>query len=219
MDVFDIIGPVMIGPSSSHTAGAARLGRIGLALLGEPVKEAGIHLYGSFAKTYRGHGTDKALAAGILGLPPDDTRLRNSLEIAVQKDVHITFIEEQEDGGHPNTVLISLSGKNGRTAVMKGASVGGGNVMVMEINHMEVSFSCQSPTLIVLHKDTPGVIAAVAEEISRNHVNISNFHLARNYKGGVAVMTIEMDGMPKKPILKRLKEIPAVLDTTLLDAV
>jgi len=219
MDVFDIIGPVMIGPSSSHTAGAARIGKIGLALLGEPVKKVRIHLFGSFAKTYRGHGTDKALVAGILGMKPDDGRLRNSMEIAQKEQVEITFLEEEVDGGHPNTVLLEMEGQTGKQASMKAASVGGGNVMVMEVNGMAVSFSCQYPTLVVLHEDKPGVIAAVAEEISRNHVNISNFHLARNYRGGVAVMTIEMDGMPDLSISQKLEEMPAILATTLLDAV
>lgn len=219
MDVFDIIGPVMIGPSSSHTAGAARIGRIGLALLGEPVKKARVHLFGSFAKTYQGHGTDKALAAGILGMDPDDGRLRNSLEIAREEEVMIVFTEETEEGGHPNTVLLELEGRTGKKVSVRAASVGGGNVMVMEVNTMEVSFSCQYPTLVVLHEDTPGVIASVAEEISRNHVNISNFHLARNYKGGVAVMTIEMDGMPDERILPKLEEMPAILAVTLLNTV
>ena len=133
MNVFDIIGPVMIGPSSSHTAGAVRLGRVAWKILGEDVAQADIQLAGSFAQTYRGHGTDKALIAGIMGMHSDDERIRRSLELARERGLAFSFREEDIPGAHPNTARISLVGEHGARAVVQGASVGGGNILITQI--------------------------------------------------------------------------------------
>ncbi len=216
MNVFDIIGPVMIGPSSSHTAGAARLGLVARSLLDAPAVSAEIQLHGSFAKTYRGHGTDKALVAGILGMKPDDVRLRDSLQIAAQQGLSVAFIPTVIENAHPNTARISLCDAKGNRISIQGASVGGGNILVTKVNGMSVKISGQYTTLIVLHKDAPGTIAAVTEEMSRRGVNICNFRLARASKGGIAIMTIEVDGTLQPDMQERISKLPNVMNCTLL---
>lgn len=216
LNVFDIVGPVMVGPSSSHTAGAARIGLVARRLLGDSPVRADIGLHGSFAKTYRGHGTDKALAAGILGIQPDDMRLRDSLSLAREAGLSIRLEEVALEDAHPNTALITLTGRNGRTVSVQGASVGGGNILITRVNGMAVEVTGQYPTLIVLHRDAPGTIAAVTEEMSRRGVNICNFRLSREEKGGVAVMTIEMDGSADEDLNDCVQKLPNVLSSTLL---
>ena len=216
MNVFDIVGPVMIGPSSSHTAGAARIGLIARALLGAPAVTADIRLHGSFAKTYRGHGTDKALVAGILGMKPDDARLRDSLTLAQKAGLAITIMPAALENAHPNTALITLTDAQGHTVSVQGASVGGGNILVTRVNGMAVEITGQYTTLIVLHRDAPGTIAAVTEEMSRRGVNICNFRLSRAQKGGTAVMTIEVDGALEPDVNSFVEKLPNVLSSTML---
>lgn len=219
MNVFDIIGPVMIGPSSSHTAGAVRLGRVAWKILGETAKKADIVLSGSFAQTYRGHGTDKALIAGVMGLHSDDERIRRSLELARERGLAFTFRTEDIPGAHPNTARLSLVGEGGATAVVQGASIGGGNILVTEINGMAVSFTGQYNTLLVLHRDKPGTIAAVTNFMAYSEVNIGNFRLTRPKKGGEAVMTIEVDGDVSDELLRSLRILPNVLNVVLIRAI
>lgn len=209
----------MVGPSSSHTAGAARLGLIARALLGTEPVQAEILLHGSFAKTYRGHGTDKAIAAGILGFQPDDMRLRDSLSLARERGLAVEFGTVELDSAHPNTAVITLTDAAGRTVRVQGASVGGGNILVTEVNGLAVEISGQYTTLIVQHRDAPGTIAAVTEEMSHRGVNICNFRLARKQKGGDAVMTIEMDGMPDASLNDCVSQLPNVLSSTMLEPI
>ena len=219
MNVFDIIGPVMIGPSSSHTAGAARIGRIALALLGEPAAAADITLYGSFARTYRGHGTDRALVAGVLGIQPEDPRLRDSLFLARQNGLDVRFFTAFDESLHPNTARLELTGENGARRTVQAASIGGGQVLVTAIDGMPVSLTGEHPALVVRHIDVPGVIAAVAEEVSRAGVNICDFHLARDGKGGNALMCLEMEGTVDPMLVPRITGLPHVLSVTYLAAV
>ena len=193
MNVFDILGPVMIGPSSSHTAGAARIGLVTRALLGKTPVKAHIFLHGSFAKTYKGHGTDKALVAGILGMQTDDERIRFSLDVAKKEGLEIQIETGELEDTHPNTAEITLTAADGEKVSLRGSSIGGGNILITRVNGMEVALTGQNPALIVLHKDAPGTIAAVTELMAEYGVNICNFHLARETKGGLAVMTIESD--------------------------
>jgi len=216
MNVFDILGPVMIGPSSSHTAGAARLGRITRKLLGsEPVK-ADILLHGSFAKTYKGHGTDKAMIAGILGMDTDDPRIRRAPEIAKAQGVEVTITEGEIDGAHPNTALITLADAAGRTVCLQGSSVGGGNILVTKLNGMEVYITGQKMTLIVRHRDVPGVIADVTEVTGEAGANICNFRLSRQEKGGEAVMTIELDGNIGEKLNDKINQLPNIYSSIML---
>ncbi len=216
MNCLDIIGPVMIGPSSSHTAGACRIGKVANALLSEPVSGAFIEFYGSFAKTYCGHGTDKAIVAGILGMDPDDMRLKDSFLHAREANVSIQITTAQNDDLHPNTASVTLYGRSGKSVSVQGASIGGGEILIERINGMEVSVSGQHTTLVVLHKDAPGVIAAVTRYVGQYQVNICNFRLSRESKGGEAVMTIELDGEIKPQLTEQIDVLPNVIHSILL---
>lgn len=219
MNVFDILGPVMIGPSSSHTAGAARIGLITRALLGQPAVKAHILLHGSFAKTYRGHGTDKAIVAGILGMKTDDERIRFSLDVAREEGLEIQIETGELDGAHPNTAEITLTDRNGHTVSLRGSSIGGGNIHVTRVNGMEVSLTGQHTTLIVLHRDAPGTIASVTELMADHGVNICNFRLARQTKGGQAVMTIEIDGNFGAELNEEINILPNIYSSTMLQPI
>lgn len=219
MNIFDIIGPVMIGPSSSHTAGAVRLGYVARKILEEEPVKAVIQLSGSFAQTYRGHGTDKALIAGILGFPPDDMRIRDSLDHADKMGLEYEFICENIPGAHPNTARITLTGADNESVTVQGASVGGGNILVDELNGMPVHVTGQSNTLVVFHKDKPGAIAAVTNFVAYSGVNIGSFRLSRPQKGGTAVMTIEVDGDIPDSLAENLRILPNITHVVLIRAV
>ena len=219
MNVFDIIGPVMIGPSSSHTAGAVRLGRVAWKILEEKAVRADIRLSGSFAQTYRGHGTDKALIAGIMGMHSDDERIRRSLALAEEEGLVYSFTADDIRDAHPNTARIHLKGENGAECTIQGASIGGGNILITEIDGMEVSFTGQYNTLMVLHYDKPGTIAAVTNFMAYSGTNIGNFRLARKKKGGEAVMTIEVDGDVEESLIQSLRILPNVINVILIRAI
>ena len=194
MNLFDILGPVMVGPSSSHTAGAVRIGRMARRLLGEETPQmAKITLSGSFAATGRGHGTDRAIVAGLLGMHTDDERIPVSFDIAQQEGMAYVFRNANLNGEHPNTAKIELTGKSGKTLSMIASSLGGGRIMVAEMNGLRVSFSGDLPTLIVQNRDQPGYVRDVADILARNSVNIATLNLYRDYPGGSAVMIIETD--------------------------
>lgn len=219
MNVFDILGPVMIGPSSSHTAGAARLGRIARELLGtEPVK-AEIRLHGSFARTYKGHGTDRALAAGILGMGTDDPGLRDALITAKERGLSISFQTVELDDAHPNTAWIILEGSQGQKVSMIGSSIGGGNILVTKLNGMDVYITGEKETLIVCHKDVPGIIAQVSEVAALAGANICNFRLSRQERGGEAVMTIELDGIYGEDMGLAISHLPNIYSSIVIKPV
>ncbi len=218
MNIFDIIGPVMIGPSSSHTAGAARIGYVARKILAkEPVK-AEIKLAGSFAETYLGHGTDRALIAGILGMKPDHADLPNSLSIAKERKLEYSFKTVKLPKAHPNTAIVRLYAKDGDITEIEGASVGGGNILITRLNGMESAFTGQYNTLIIPHKDTYGVIAAVTNALAEFHINIGNFRLTRQGKGNKAIMTLELDGDMTREQLSVLRGLPNVLHVVYLHA-
>lgn len=219
LQVFDIIGPVMIGPSSSHTAGAVRIGKYARSVLGTRPVKAVIRFSGSFAKTYKGHGTDKAVIAGILGMDTDDARIRNSMEIAKAEGLDFTFVEEDIDGAHPNTAEITLTDEKGREALIRGASIGGGNIVINKINDTEVSISGKSDTLVIPHDDIPGMIAVVTNILADHGVNVHGFSLGRDRKGGTAVMTIEIDGHFDESINKAIVACPNIHASTILKAI
>jgi L-serine dehydratase len=216
LNAFDILGPVMIGPSSSHTAGAARIGRIAWALLGSEAVKADILLYGSFAKTYKGHGTDKALLAGIMGMETDDIRIRNAPQIARERGIAVTIRTSDLETAHPNTARITLTDAEGSTVSILGSSIGGGNILVTEVNGMDVSITGQQTTMFVLHQDKPGLIAAVTEVLYSAGVNICNFRLSRRRRGGQAVMTIELEGSFNPELNEKIKRLPYVFSSTML---
>ena len=209
MRLFDVLGPVMIGPSSSHTAGAAKIGYTAQKLLGEVPAQADIGLYGSFATTGKGHGTDRALVAGILGMKPDDERLRDALSIAREEGVEITFTPTEFADSHPNTAEIHLTAADGSTASLRGASVGGGRIEVVQIDGMPVSLTGEYFTLIVIHKDAPGAIAEVTRILTHYSGNICHFDLSRKARGGEAIMTLSMDALEHSDIPALCAEIEA----------
>lgn len=209
----------MIGPSSSHTAGAARIGRMTRALLGTAPVHASILLHGSFAKTYRGHGTDKALIAGIMGMDTDDERIRFAPELAEKEGLTVEIFTGEIDGAHANTARITLTDANRRTVSLQGSSIGGGNILVTKVNGMDVSITGQHPTLVVLHRDAPGTIAFVTEEVAQTGTNICNFRLSRNVRGGEAVMTIELEGAIDQALNERIKKHENIYSSTMLEPV
>ena len=222
MNVFDIIGPVMIGPSSSHTAGAVRLGRVANKVMdGKQPVTLDIILSGSFARTYKGHGTDRALLAGVMGYHSYSEEIRDALEIAKNKGINYKFIEQDIPGAHPNTARIHFVLDDGTEGTVEGASIGGGNIRVDLVNGMRVDFTGENNTILVLHWDKPGVIADVTNlmRLKYSHTNISNFHLSRKERGGEALMTIEIDGMPEEGMISDIRGLNNVINSLLIRAI
>lgn len=183
----------MTGPSSSHTAGAAKIALIARRIINRPVKEVHFTLYGSFAETGRGHGTDKALIGGILGFEPDDPRIREAYKHAKSRGVLVNIIMSDEPTRHPNTVKIEACDENDQWTEVKGESIGGGNILITEIDHLEVELSGEYPTLIIRHHDEPGVIAEVSHVLAQMRLNIAFMKVFRHGKGEDAYMCIETD--------------------------
>ena len=193
MDVFSVVGPVMIGPSSSHTAGAVRIGRMARAVAGARVRRAEVVLHGSFAATYRGHGTDRAIVAGLLGLDTDDPRVREALSIARRSGLEVSIRTGDLGNVHPNTAKVTLTVDDGRTTEVTGSSIGGGAVRIVAIDGYEVSLSGEYHTLVTVHQDRPGVVARVSEVIARAGLNIAFMRVSRRRRKAEAMMTIELD--------------------------
>ncbi len=216
MDLFDLIGPVMIGPSSSHTAGAARIGLTARMLLGEELTRAEIGLHGSFAKTHRGHGTDRAIVGGLMGMHVDDERLRNSLSIARDAGISVHFHLVNIRGAHPNTVRLKVTGVSGRVLEIEAASVGGGNIEVHKIDGLSVNFTGKENTLIIRHTDVTGAIASITGALAQNHVNIANMQAYRRQQGGEAMIVMELDGVPNQASLDTINSMSVVHGSTFL---
>ena len=193
MNIFDIIGPVMVGPSSSHTAGAVRIGFVSRKLLGEPVKSVQLLLYGSFLATGKGHGTDRALVAGLLGMQPDDERVPFAFEEAKKTGMEFEFGEANLKEAHPNSVVVKMVGVSGRELEVIAASLGGGRMKICKLDGMEANFCAEYPTLIVQNLDQPGCVAAVTTMLSELGINIATLQLYRDSRGGDAVMVVECD--------------------------
>lgn len=205
MDLFDLIGPVMIGPSSSHTAGAARIGLTARMLLGEKVVRAEIGFHGSFAKTYRGHGTDRAIVGGLMAMQVDDPRLRDSLALAQAEGMTLHFAPVNIRGAHPNTVRLTITGISGRMLSLEAASIGGGNIEIHQLNGLHVSFTGKADTLIIRHNDVPGAIAGVTGALARHGLNIGTMQVYRQQAGADAIMVLELDGAPEDAVLEQIR--------------
>ena len=211
MDIFDLIGPIMVGPSSSHTAGAVRIGLACRRILGEEIAEADITLSGSFAATGRGHGTDKAIIAGLLGMAPDDVRVPDSFRYAQEKGLLFSFAFGDIPLSHPNTARLVLKGVGGAQADIEAASLGGGRIEVRRIGDMALRFSAEQPTLIIRNADKPGTVAEVSRILSEEKINIATFHVNRNSRGGTAVMVIECDTPLTDALLGHIRALPGIL--------
>ena len=209
VSILDIIGPVMVGPSSSHTAGACRLGLIARNLVGGTPQAAQIELHGSFARTGEGHGTDKAIVGGLLGFRPDDDRLRDALDIADRDGLAYTFSKTklgEENEVHPNTVRISVE-RDGRTAVMTGSSLGAGRILVTEIDGFPVRVHGDHHTIVLVAEDQRGSIAKIAGLLADDGVNIATLRLTRRRKGGDAFMVIEVDDPPGDTVRDHIRAL------------
>ncbi|MFP4456945.1 MAG: L-serine ammonia-lyase, iron-sulfur-dependent subunit beta [Clostridia bacterium] len=193
LSVFDITGPIMIGPSSSHTAGACRLGYSARKILGEDPISVTFHLYGSFKATLEGHGTDRALLGGVLGFMPDDEEIRNSFKIAKMKNLEYKFIKEDDQADHPNTVKIELAGLSGSKKVVKGRSVGGGNILITQIDQTSLQIDGKYHTLVTRHWDRVGIVQEVTGILYKNNINIAQMSLYREDVNDQAYMIIDVD--------------------------
>ena len=216
MNLFDIVGPVMVGPSSSHTAGAVRIGRIGWRLLNEPVAKAEIYLHGSFLATGKGHGTDRALVAGLLGLTADDGRIPDSFALAKERGMEYSFAGIELRDAHPNSALMKLTGAKGRRLEVIAASLGGGRIRVCEIDGLEANFCGDYPTLIVRNQDQPGHVAEVTSMLSHKSVNIATMQLYRDKRGGSAVLVVECDKEVPKEGIRWLEKLEGIYKVTYL---
>lgn len=217
MRLFDVLGPVMTGPSSSHTAGAVRIGLTARRLLGAPPVQAEILLHGSFAATGRGHGTDRALVAGLLGMQPDDDRIPRSFALAEEAGLRFTVGTADLRGAHPNTALLRLAAADGRRVEVVGASIGGGRISIREIDGITTNFGADCHTLIVNNQDTPGSVALVTDCLSRRGINIATMQLYRSSAGGRAVMVLECDDPLPEETAAYLRAQPGILKVTILN--
>lgn len=211
MNIFDILGPVMVGPSSSHTAGAVRIGRMARALLGQTPVKAELLLHGSFASTGEGHGTHQALVAGLLGLAPDDSRVPNSFSLAQERGLAFTFGACQLRDVHPNSVIIRLEGEQGGSLEVGASSPGGGRIKVFRVDGLDTSFSGELPTLVVHNSDKPGCVSQVTGALAAQGLNVATLQLNRGGRGGSAVMVIECDQPVSGATAQWLRSLPGIL--------
>ena len=214
--VFEIIGPTMIGPSSSHTAGAVRIGHVASALFGELPEYVDIYLYGSFMETYRGHGTDVALVGGLLGYETDDERIITSLATAEERGMSIEFIEMQEEKKYPNTVVLDLQRADKQLSI-EGVSIGGGKIEITAINNFPISLSGDYPALLVFHQDTFGTIANVTRILGNDSINVGAMQVNRKEKGDSALMMCELDEKPQAAIINEIRQVTGVTAVFLME--
>lgn len=207
--VFDILGPVMIGPSSSHTAGAARLGKIAKDIVGTEFHKVVFYLHGSFGKTFEGHGTDKALVAGILGMDPSDEELRDSFEIAKSKGIDFEFIEADLGYQHPNTVKIVFKFEDKEDIYIIGSSIGGGSILITDINGNKVEFSGDYPTIIIKYIDQKGVISRISSILSTSEINIATMKVTR--ENDIATMVVETDSDINKKVVNEIDQLNEII--------
>ncbi len=217
MNIFEILGPVMVGPSSSHTAGAVRIGLMTRRLLAERPVKAVIGMHGSFAATGLGHGTDRALVAGLLGMQPEDMRIPESFEYARKAGLAFSFETIQLRDAHPNSVVIEVVGEKGRDLTVQASSLGGGRIMINRLDDIDVNCTCEMPTLIVHNMDQPGHVAEVTSMLSHKSVNIANMSLYRDKRGGRAVMVVETDQPIPLESIKWLEHLEGVLKVTYIN--
>lgn len=217
ISVFDVIGPNMVGPSSSHTAGAASIALLAKKMIGEDIARVKFTLYGSFAKTYRGHGTDRALVGGMLGFETDDIRIRDSFGIAKEKGLVFEFVcSNNDEDVHPNTVDMEIVSVSGRYLVVRGESLGGGKVRLTRINGVKVHFTGEYHALIIMQRDYPGVVAGITSVLSNYNVNIAYLRVFREEKGGLAYTIVESDEEITELAVSEIKKNPAIKDIMLV---
>jgi len=211
IDIFDIMGPIMVGPSSSHTAGAVRIGRMARTLLGDEPVKADLHLHGSFATTGVGHGTDKALIAGLLGMAPDDLDIPLSFDIAADRGLKFTFGEDDLRDAHPNSVRMELVGKADRRLNMQACSTGGGRILVTKLDGVEVNFTGDYHTLIIQNMDNRSSLSDVSTALSLAGVNVASMNMSRSSRGSNVMMILETDDPIPDFIVQLIERQPGIL--------
>lgn len=215
--VFDILGPIMVGPSSSHTAGAVRLGKISAGIVDNSFYKVSFYLHGSFANTYKGHGTDKALVAGVLGMNPSDKRIKTSLNIAKEQNIETEFIKTDLGYVHPNTVKIVFHYKDQDDFYVIGSSTGGGSIIITNINGNEITFSGDSPTILIKYNDIKGSISRISSILASKEINIATMKVSR--EGKIATMVIEIDSPIESQILDSITSLDEVVDITAINPI
>ena len=218
VSILDVMGPVMVGPSSSHTAGTARLGRVAREILDQDPSSVHFYLHPPLAATYRGHGSDFALVGGAIGLNVDDPRIPEAIRIAEQMGVTIEFSEEDLGEVHPNTVRVEIEG-GGRQTEIVGSSIGGGVIEVFKINGFQTRFKGDSPTLLLFYRDRRGMIAEVATLIAEEEINIASLYCSRKQRGKDAFMQVDVDSPLAGSALQRIRALPDVADARYLDKI
>ncbi|MBU4608989.1 MAG: L-serine ammonia-lyase, iron-sulfur-dependent subunit beta [Euryarchaeota archaeon] len=209
--IFDVLGPIMVGPSSSHTAGASRLGKIARYIADGDIRSVKITLYGSFAETAKGHGTEMALVAGILGMEPDDEKLRYSLLIATERGIDISFEKDYISGLHPNTAKFSIEKSDGSYITVTGSSIGGGAVIVNAIDAFNVELTGDYFTIVTKHVDKKGIISKVTTLLAENNINIGNMKVRRDNSKNEASMIIETDEIVSNEVLEKIKGLEEMI--------
>ena len=218
ISAFDVMGPNMIGPSSSHTAGAARIAFLARKMLNGTLKKVQFTLYGSFAKTYKGHGTDRALIGGLLGYKEDDKNIRIAHEIAKKEGMEFAFIESPLDVGHPNVVRFDMYDEHNRHMTVIGRSLGGGQIMITEVDGNDMSITGDEFTLVVFHEDRPGAISLVSQALSESDINIATMRVFRKGKHKDAVMVITTDTVVNPITVQFMRECPGIQDVMTFEA-
>lgn len=213
--VFEIIGPVMVGPSSSHTAGAVKIGQFAKKLFNSEIKTIEVIFYGSFAKTYKGHGTDIAIVGGILGFKTDDNRMKYSIDIAKDRGINVIFNEDYSEVEHPNTARIILSNEIKHSEII-GVSIGGGNIKISELNGFKINLYGEYTTLLVENYDKFGAVADVTNILAKYKINIAHMEVSRHTKGENALMIIEIDDKINKDILEEISILNNIKNTAIL---
>lgn len=216
MNIFEILGPVMVGPSSSHTAGAVRIGYVCRKLMGEKIVTADIGLYGSFLLTGKGHGTPQAIVAGLLGMTPDDARIPNSFEIAKAQGLKFTIGEAKLKEAHPNSVLLKLTGESDKELEVIGESLGGSIINIAQIDGLPANISGDYPTLIASNMDVPGMVAKVSKVLFNAKINIAQMHLYRASRGKNSVLIAECDQEIESKTLNDIRNLDGIMKVSYL---
>lgn len=216
MNIFEILGPVMVGPSSSHTAGAVRIGYVCRKLMGEKIVTADIELYGSFLLTGKGHGTPQAIVAGLLGMTPDDAKIPDSFEIAKAQGLKFTIGEAKLKEAHPNSVLLKLTGESGKELEVIGESLGGSIINIAQIDGLPANISGDYPTLIASNMDVPGMVAKVSKVLFEAKINIAQMHLYRASRGKNSVLIAECDQEIENKTLNDIRDLDGIMKVSYL---
>lgn len=216
MNIFEILGPVMVGPSSSHTAGAVRIGYVCRKLMGEKIVTADIELYGSFLLTGKGHGTPQAIVAGLLGMTPDDASIPDSFEIAKAQGLKFTIGEAKLKEAHPNSVLLKLTGESGKELEVIGESLGGSIINIAQIDGLPANISGDYPTLIASNMDVPGMVAKVSKVLFEAKINIAQMHLYRASRGKNSVLIAECDQEIENKTLNDIRDLDGIMKVSYL---